>query len=245
MQFSTDPDLSPYERMLSFIQNCIASGSHDYYSAMNLYYSVRVPDDLLSPIGGNAPRPCKEVPLKLLSMFRTTQGGFAHGPGHRARIVEVNLDPSKEDNERMVGTVIQELVVEKDMVNGQGNLDGGVAPWLIDEGSTLAYAVAKTALNPLKAFEGHSTASAFIEEYFHGTARLGDTIRAISTSKTSGIIDQVCRTEVRNITTNKLIASGNQIKSPTMANNQPWKEKNPKWKGKEDKLNLEEFQAKL
>lgn len=201
-------DTSPYHRMLAILYDCMGSTS-SHVEGMAKFHNTPCPDDIIDSIQGNAPRHAKEVPLKLLSLFRSSPGGFADGPGHRLRITEISVDPCREDPERLQGTLISELVVEEgafrnlykgsnnhlwttDMLNVVGTLMGGCTSWIIDEyvgtyhglprrylislshirGSTLAYAVAKTILEPEAAFEGHSTASAFLEIYFHAPAHL-------------------------------------------------------------------------
>jgi acyl-coenzyme A thioesterase 13 len=70
-----------------------------------------LPPTLTSHIQGNAPASIKELPVKWLAVFRSRGNSFAHSIAERMQVVEVDIVPNIDDEEKMEGRVVIEVDV--------------------------------------------------------------------------------------------------------------------------------------
>ncbi|KAF8652268.1 hypothetical protein AX16_004484 [Volvariella volvacea WC 439] len=195
------------------------------------------PDEIISRIGGNAPRVIKEIPVKWfnLSHAHIRKGGWGYGIGPRmevkevwlsryelgvAELVEVRMDlvtagRGIKEEERMFGTekpleakVVVEIDATHEMLNARtGAVAEGCIFYLLDECTAVAAGV-------LSASEGHGKfgqpgLSQSINVLFHSPAPLGTRLRLVSTSTSSGSLSSKC--EVWDLKNRKLVATGTQL----------------------------------
>ncbi|KAH6914651.1 hypothetical protein BKA70DRAFT_1368572 [Coprinopsis sp. MPI-PUGE-AT-0042] len=161
-----------------------------------------LPSTLTSHIRGNAPAGIKELPVKWLAVFRHR--------GNSMRVVEVDIVPSVDDEEKIEGRVVVEVDVIPEMRSAEGVLHQAALVFLIDECSTLAMVVANAA-------EGRNSppgVSCSINALFHGAATSGTKLRIVNRSLSSSHESNSGRSEVWNVQTHKLIASGTQLTMP-------------------------------
>ncbi|KAF8645320.1 hypothetical protein AX16_007907 [Volvariella volvacea WC 439] len=189
------------------------------------------PDDLISRVGGNAPRAIKEIPMKWLGLFHARKQSFARSVAVRMEVTEVwvnayDLGAAKpvvvdgvdeemlmvgrkaEVGGAMEGKVVVELDVTQDMINGRtGMLSEGCIVFLIDECTAIAAAV----LNAVegKGRYGQPGVSQAINTLFHAPAPLGTRLRLVNTSTSAESRFSKC--EIWDLQSRRLIATGTQL----------------------------------
>jgi len=157
-----------------------------------------------SQVKGNAPDDVKELVENLLRAFMVdSKHGFADSIGARTKVAEVSIRPKATAPKREEATVVCELEVQQDMVNGGGNMHGGCSAYLIDICTSL----------PLAALvKGNPGVSQSINMVYHAPATVGTPLRIICTSIAVGGRAMTARGEIWDIKNGRLVASGVHIK---------------------------------
>jgi len=106
------------------------SSSPAVYRKKEYLKSYRLPDSATADITGNAPVEIKELPIKLLAIFRDKGKGFAGLIVSRVKVTDVSIHNSKL---RLEGKVSCEIDVTPDMCNERGVLAQGCLLTLLDE----------------------------------------------------------------------------------------------------------------
>ncbi|KIK63556.1 hypothetical protein GYMLUDRAFT_40599 [Collybiopsis luxurians FD-317 M1] len=163
-----------------------------------------------SPINGNASNHVKkllddqvhipsrkpEIPL------------FASSIMDKMVLTEVSISPNAEEPSRVEAKCVMEIVVFEDMMNLANTVHGGAIAYFIDFCSSLAL----VALDVTQHGDYSLSVSQAINVVFHSPAALGEKIRIINKSVTSGGRSATGRTEIWNLNHRRLVASGVHIK---------------------------------
>lgn len=118
-------------------------------------------------------------------------------------IVKKAEEPTKEE-----GRVVCSLVVTEDMLNGSGTMHGGCAAFLIDYCSSLVDTAYSVTVSGKPIF----SVSQALNVVYHSPAVLGDKLRIVNTTITTGARASSARTEIWNETHRRLVASGIHVK---------------------------------
>ncbi|KAF9068702.1 HotDog domain-containing protein [Rhodocollybia butyracea] len=122
----------------------------------------------------------------------------------RMVLSEVNIGPIAEEPSRQEAKVVLKLVVNEEMLNLANTVHGGALAYFVDFCSSLALVALDTTQK--------LTVSQAINIVFHSPASLGDTIRIVNRSITSGGRSASGKTEIWNETHRRLVVSGVHIK---------------------------------
>ncbi|KAJ6612099.1 hypothetical protein B0H10DRAFT_1808124 [Mycena sp. CBHHK59/15] len=167
---------------------------------------TRLADAVVSGIQGNAERKVKEMAVKWLNIFHAHPDCFAGSSSRRINVTEVSVNPSTLED-ALVGTVVCEIDVTEDILDGQDELSNAFIVLLIDECATAAV----TALNYAEGGLGIAGVSQSLNTVFHNSSSLqvaGARLRIINTTLSAGSSSMSCRSEVWDLTRRRLIASG-------------------------------------
>lgn len=166
----------------------------------------------VSTIAGNASDDIKTFLGDASNLFgnRTDFPGpiFGEAIQKRLRVTEVSVNKKAEEPKKLEGRVVLETVIEEDMLNGGGKIHGGCSAFLIDICSTMAL----VALSLAQTGTVSLTVSQSLNVVFHSPGSLGDKIRIVNQTLTLGARAHSVRTEIWNVTHNRLISSGTHIK---------------------------------
>ncbi|OAX43380.1 hypothetical protein K503DRAFT_168971 [Rhizopogon vinicolor AM-OR11-026] len=171
----------------------------------------------ISQVEGNASPEIKRVILGRVQYLATrhiTQstgeqfGTFESKIASQLRLTEVSILPKAEEQEKLEGRVVFEVIVDGEMANHVGTLHGGVAAMLIDQCSSMPIYLLGLATS------GHGTVyvSQSLSVVYHSPALLGDKLRVVSTTLTVGNRTLSSRCEIWNTTRHRLVVSGVHVK---------------------------------
>lgn len=135
----------------------------------------------------------------------------------RAVITEANVEEytNADGKVKEICTVVHELDVEEDMLNGGGNLHGGCSGFLIDNCSSVVLLMHTDASG--KSYRRTADVSQALNFTLHAPARLGTPLKIISTSIAIGGRTSTVRCEIWDTKNERLVASGVHIKmAPTV-----------------------------
>ncbi|KAF5391926.1 hypothetical protein D9757_001848 [Collybiopsis confluens] len=171
-----------------------------------------------TPISGNA---SDHVKTKLDALLHIPTDK-PHSPLFASKIMnsmvltEVSIVPNAEEPSRMEGKCVMEIVAFEDMMNLADTVHGGALAYFIDFCSSLALVTLDLTQNGDYAL----SVSQAINIVFHSPAALGEKLRIINRSVTSGSRSATGRTEIWNVNHRRLVASGVHIKmQPSKAKN--------------------------
>ncbi|KAF9057509.1 hypothetical protein BJ165DRAFT_1411741 [Panaeolus papilionaceus] len=163
-----------------------------------------------SSIAGNAPRQAKELALKWLSIFRNKGKGYAGSVSDKLRVVEVSFQPKPTDPSKLEGVVVCEVEVIPEMCNTRGVADQGYLVYLLDECSTTSMIIGNTAEGRIVS----ACVSQTINAMFHAPATIGTKLRIVNRSLAVGDASNSAKTEIWDVQSNRLVASGAQLSMP-------------------------------
>ncbi|KAJ3985995.1 hypothetical protein F5890DRAFT_1552674 [Lentinula detonsa] len=167
-------------------------------------------------VSGNASDDIKQFLVDPLLSFNTLIEGkyrttFADGVVNRITIDEASLSQQGHSHSKEA-RVICSIRVAEDMIDGAGILHGGCSALLVDLCSTLAMA----ALQMYITGKPVVTVSQAMNVVFHAPADLGEDLRIINTSVTTGKRIVSAKTEIWSVTHRRLLVSGVHVKmTPT------------------------------
>ncbi|THV03377.1 Thioesterase/thiol ester dehydrase-isomerase [Dendrothele bispora CBS 962.96] len=125
------------------------------------------------------------------------------------RLTEVGTRPMVDEPEREEARVVMELVVREEMMNFANTVHGGCIAYLVDFCSSLALVVLRT---KQKGELASISVSQSMNVVFHSPALLGDTLRIVNSTITSGSRVMTARTEIWDDTHHRLVATGVHVK---------------------------------
>ncbi|TFK20886.1 hypothetical protein FA15DRAFT_673061 [Coprinopsis marcescibilis] len=182
--------------------------------------TVRVADAPKNPrydsskVAGNAPPEIKEFIANAKEYNWTydhpryrDQPYFGKGIQNKFQVTEVSVLNKADEEKKLEGRVVVELIVGEDMINGSGNIHGGCSAFLVDMCSSMAISTLKLATTG----KDDLIVSQAINMIYHSPAAVGDKLRIVNTSVTVGNRAQSARTEIWNATHNRLVASGTHV----------------------------------
>ncbi|KAF8512770.1 HotDog domain-containing protein [Gautieria morchelliformis] len=157
-------------------------------------------------VKGNASDEIKEFVVNILRFLTSTVDdtkGFSGSIGARIKITEVSIHQKESFTKKQEATVVCELEVNEEMVNGAGNMHGACSAYLIDLCTSL----------PLAALVQRSPGvSQVINMIYHAPAPSGTPIRIINKSVAVGGRTMTSRGEIWDTKNERLVASGVHIK---------------------------------
>ncbi|KAG1735028.1 HotDog domain-containing protein [Suillus lakei] len=134
--------------------------------------------------------------------------GFETEFASRLQLTEVSILSKTEEPEKFEGRVVIQVIVDKEMLNGAGNMHGGCSAMMIDICSSMPIYVLGASTTGYGVFG----VSQSLNIVYHSPALLGDKIRIVSTTLTVGSRALSSRCEVWNVTRHRLVASAIHIK---------------------------------
>jgi len=123
-------------------------------------------------------------------------------------VTDVSIGSMSEEPARAEGKVVMKLVVNDDMLNLANTVHGGCIAYLVDFCSSLAL----LALGAAQTGDRALSVSQALNIVFHSPAALGETLRIVNMSVSTGVRAATARTEIWNDTHHRLVASGVHIK---------------------------------
>ncbi|KAJ7590281.1 HotDog domain-containing protein [Mycena floridula] len=165
-------------------------------------------------ISGNAPSSMKSALMKTLQLHKID--GFAPDVAEELVLEEVSLldnndgylEGSAPSSSKQEARVVLRTTVTDLMANVGGSIHGGCSAYLIDICSTLAL----IALGIARTGKPGLTVSQTLNVVYHSPASTGNQLRIVNTTISVGARVSSTRTEIWDITTNRLVASGVHIK---------------------------------
>ncbi|KAJ4487542.1 hypothetical protein J3R30DRAFT_3436505 [Lentinula aciculospora] len=141
------------------------------------------------------------------------------------KLVDVSIGTMAEESSRLEGKVVLQLVVNEDMLNVANTVHGGCIAYFVDlyVARSRIYLIIHQVLNScsslaLIALDVHQnndytvSVSQALNVVFHSPAALGETIRIVNMSVSSGGRSATGRTEIWNENHKRIVASGTHIK---------------------------------
>ncbi|KAJ3833545.1 HotDog domain-containing protein [Lentinula raphanica] len=123
-------------------------------------------------------------------------------------LVDVSIGSMAEEPSRLEGKVVIQIVVNEDMLNLANTVHGGCLAYFVDFCSSMAL----VALDLHNSDDYAVSVSQALNVVFHSPAALGETIRIVNTSVSSGGRSATGRTEIWNENHKRIMASGTHIK---------------------------------
>jgi len=157
----------------------------------------------VSSIAGNASDDIKSM-ISFMYHTTTKMPGFATTVDSKLVFQEVSVKPNVEEPKKMDGRLVCSIVADQDLLNFSDNVHGACFALLIDGCSALAIMIASMAATGTPVLG----ISQSLNIVFHSPARKGDQLRMVSTSLSGGKRVHTARTEVWNVTRQRLVASG-------------------------------------
>jgi acyl-coenzyme A thioesterase 13 len=161
----------------------------------------RVPSD----IPGTATYEQKSDVLQVLDLFNHYEGIFGESVGKKIRITDVSVEPFGRGRK---ATVVCELTVVRDMLNGGLILHGGCSAYLIDVCSSLPLVAASDGKHWVTGGLSQS-----LNINYHSPAFEGTRLRIVSTSLNIGKRSATSRCEVWDKDKGVLVSSGTHLKA--------------------------------
>ncbi|KAG8928439.1 hypothetical protein FRC02_006898 [Tulasnella sp. 418] len=164
----------------------------------------------IEEIAGTASSGQKGIVQQSLKLFHSDDN-FSSELGRRIIVTEVNYGPAPGGDgtrNRMVGHVVTEVEVTKDMTNGIGSLHGGCGAFLVD--------VCTSAMLMLFEETGwrqvYTGVSSTLNMSYHAPAPIGTKLRIVSTSVAVGQRTANARCEIYDKARGTVIATGTHLK---------------------------------
>ncbi|KAJ3818509.1 HotDog domain-containing protein [Lentinula raphanica] len=123
-------------------------------------------------------------------------------------LIDVSIGSMAEEPSRLEGKVVIQTVVNEDMLNLANTVHGGCLAYFVDCCSSTAL----IALDLHHSDDYVLSVSQALNVVFHSPAALGETIRMVSMSVSSGGRSAAGRTEIWNDNHKRIMASGTHIK---------------------------------
>ncbi|KAF9261911.1 hypothetical protein L218DRAFT_466071 [Marasmius fiardii PR-910] len=166
----------------------------------------------LSRVLGNAPDKIKRI---MLTNFPGANGphierkGYSREVAKRMVVTEISILNHPEEPSKKIGRVVFESEVKEDMINRSRTMHGGCTAFLVDVCSSMAFII--LAMSNGADF---NLTTLSLNVAYHSPAVVGDKLRIVNTTITTGSRARSARTEVWNDTNHRLVASGVHIKMP-------------------------------
>ncbi|KAJ7124666.1 hypothetical protein C8R43DRAFT_1135613 [Mycena crocata] len=161
-----------------------------------------LPDHLVANIHGNAARDVKEMSVKWLNIFHSPPKCFAGASSRRTTVTSVSLDANPLEDTRIL-TLVAELHVTEDMLDGRDRLSNSFIVVVIDECTSSAV----TTLDYAEGGPGMCGVSQSLNTVFHNPVAVGAKLRFINTTLAVAAGTTSCRSEVWDLTRRKLVAT--------------------------------------